>query len=152
MAYSNWGAEVWCDGVAMHQNCDVTVNQVLGKSERYAHYLQGLIHGRKEFDSIHHAVVGDIQSGVLVLLYKSYSPTIYRINENGLESVDSGLGDRSWYDLEDELEVMVGNIKIVAYPCSDPEAVSCFFTDAENRHWRATSGYCMGEGHQEWGA
>ena len=158
MAYSNWGGEVWCNGKALPQNCDVTPKQVL-KGLHYDDYMQHYIRKRgadgewvdlEEIDNMFHAVVGDTKSGVLVALYKNAPRKIW--------AVDSGRGlhevpfEWEWIDPDGPEDVIVnfGQVEISLEYCWEPSTINCSFTDGKGRKWRGLSGYCIGEGWQEW--
>lgn len=154
MAYSNWGAEVWCDGNAMHQNCDVTPQMVID-NETYVHYLQHYISTAdgaiNELGNMYHAVVGDKDSGVLVCLYKAYPGPIFIIKDG------TALFHKPWdsdFDWHEEMEANIelpNGIAISLNGNFDPMRISCNFTDATGRKWSAVSGYLIGEGHRMWG-
>ena len=149
MAYGNWGAEVYCDKVPKHINCDTTVQQVLENNKQYQicleHYLKNRIRSDITKDMCH-AIVGDKDSTIIVLLYKS---GIRGILSAKLERVDIPECE-DWYDYG-EIKLTVDDIPITLDSTEDPEGIVCQFTDKKDRQWYAKSAYCYGEGHNEWG-
>lgn len=150
MAYGNWGGKVWCDGQACHDACDTTPERLLTKQPGYEtywlHYIQA---PDKEtlLQGMYHAVIGDAEAGVLVLLYKNYLSHVLQ------------LVDGKWVDVElpesrdEEAEfspIPVGGIFISWCIDFDPAAVHVEFTDAKGRKWRGLSGYGVGEGFEDW--
>ncbi len=145
MAYSNYGATVHCDGYPRHENCDVTMGQILGKTKFY--HMGKDLH-KTEDNDMYHAIVGDKESGIFVLLHKSSPSKILKINHKG-EMVEVPFT----YNWEDEwgVDVMVGDVKIELRGIEEPEGVTCSFTDRNGRKWFGKSAYCYGEGHRPWG-
>lgn len=157
MAYGNWGATVYCDGKPLHKNCDTTIKQVFGEDKQYPNYLfHYILKGTKRTYDItremFHAVVGDKESGVIVLLYKSYVSRVFSVVDDKFEEIDFKPRDKDWdwYD-DGDIEIDVNGIKIVLDSTMDPEGAICEFKDKKGRQWKAKSAYCYGEGHREWG-
>jgi len=159
MAYSNYGATVYRDGKPMHENCDVTIKQVLGEEDRYKNYLMHFIRKQEDLDftdKMYHAVVGDGNSGVMVGLYKSY-PCVFKMSDRGLKKVDFEfeLEDEDIFNAiieegKDHKELVVNNIIVKLTKIDKPDGIKCEFTDKEGHQWTSKSAYCYGEGHEEW--
>jgi len=146
MAYSNWGGKVFCGDDPLQENCDVTIDQVLGRSKHYSHYLEHYIENKNKertpTNQMYHAVVGNKSSNVLVCLYKNTITAIFDCSGSLLLSVP--------YDdlLEEYKEYTVGGVTV---RCSWGESeIEVSFTDSSGMEWVGESGYCIGEGHEEW--
>jgi len=156
MAYSNWGGLVYCNDHALHGHCDATPRQVLGLQSDYIHYLQHYVEKRDKENGdllaqMYHAVVGDEKAGVLVCLRKSYISAVILFDSNG--QPDFAPHPRGWTEdyAPDSGTFQAGNITVEYNTDDAPECVEVSFTDALGRQWRGTSGYCMGEGFEDWG-
>lgn len=154
MAYSNWGGKVWCDGVARHENCDNTPQQVLDGTT-YTHYLQHYLKdkGEKAMESIYlmyHAILGDADSGILVCLYKEFPSAVFILDGEVVSEVEDYKEGVDWWE-EMYLARTINGIDVEweGNPWND-ERVICTFTDVKGRKWRGLSGYCIGEGYEDW--
>lgn len=154
MAYSNWGARVHCDGAPMPECCDQNLSDILGKTPK-GNMWYGILSRMENPDnfmlnSMCHAIVGDPESGILVMLYKSHCEGIYEI-------VNSPIGFPMLYEIEGSFDCYdedktrsYEGIGVSFVGDDDPESISVTFTDRKNRRWNAISGYCIGEGHEDW--
>jgi len=155
MAYSNWGGKVYLDEVAKHENCDQPPNSVLYVQKACPTFWHALFdrheHGENFMrNSSYHAIVGDDKSGFLVFLYKSGCSGIYEVVKapNGLYMLYQVHEYFACYD--EDKTVTIDGVTFVFEGLEDPETISVEFTDSLGRHWLGMSGYCIGEGHQDW--
>jgi hypothetical protein len=152
MAYGNWGAKIYRDDVAMHDNCDTTILRLLAGKPKYAVYLQHYLEKATAGD-LYHGIIGDKEAGVFVCLYKSYVPEIINAEtmENDRAASDALIAKWDDYEADDrKCVVTVNDVEITIDFQSDPESVSCRFSGKDGAAWSGASGYEMGEGHEEW--
>lgn len=142
MAYSNWGSKVWCDSQAKHENCDVTVAQVL-EGTHYQHYIEATE------DTMYHGIVGDEKSGVMVCLYKAWVSKILIQTPTGLATFQISKEDEDYLDKMGHVEIDLPNGTVVFIKQSD-NLICVKFVDPLDRTWQGISGYFLGEGHEEW--
>lgn len=182
MAYGNWGGKVWRDGIALYGHCDNTIER-LSKGERYTHYLGHWLsgdskkHAREDgkaglFYWPCHAIVGDMEAGVLVCLYKSYPIGIFAVDETLQEVKEAPCKlpevaiwktqeanyfyynlDELFYDENDDwketaLLVDVKGTQVKLW--KELNMVFCRFTDKLGRRWKGASGYEFGEKFEDW--
>jgi hypothetical protein len=152
MAYSNWGAEVWCDDKPLHENCDATPMQVLGKQEPFVTYWEGFLPGPDRDDPLrrmYHAVMGDAQSEILIALYKDDLAGLFFVASDSIEKLDCPKMYTDDYEKIEGTIVDIHGVEVTIDP--DDNRIHASFTDHLGRKWRATSGFEYGEGHQTWG-
>ena len=158
MAYSDWGAKIWCDGEPRHDLCDVTMLQVL-EGENYQHYLEHhlkYVAGTDAEDDLHvmrHGVVGDLDGELLISLYKNGPYHGHYFIRGGLLVKLRTKMDKpnfSWDDVP-RLIIRADGLTVKLVRREVPASVHCSFTDKLGRCWRGESGYLIGEGHQIWG-
>lgn len=157
MAYGNWGAEIYCDGQPKHDNCDTTPEMVIRGDKAYGmgiweHLLTTSEEERqRSIKRCYHAVVGDVNAGLLVCIYKSSPVLILELADDGQK--EHQIENSPWDDDYEprEVEVTVANVQIELWAATEPERGGCKFTDKTGRIWKGVSGYCMGAGHSPWG-
>lgn len=152
MAYGNWGAKIYRDSIAMHDNCDTTIPRLLAGKSHYAVYLQHYLKKDTAGD-LYHGIVGNKEAGVFVCLYKGYAPEVINAEtmENDRATADALMAKWGDYESADrECVVAVNGVEITMDFLNDPERVTCRFIGKDSSVWSGVSGYLMGEGHEEW--
>ena len=149
MAYSNWGAKVWRDDVAMHNHCDVTVRQALGIDVMPDTYWRNfLTQDDDPTKRMYHAVVGDQEGGLIVCLYKYAIATAFLCNDTSIEQAQIPYG---WIAADpQEGTFQCRGIPVEYESDNEPDNIYVTFTDKAGHRWRGTSGMYMGEGYEDW--
>lgn len=155
MAYSNWGAFVFCNGKRRRDCEDVPVfgdrsDETAAPSG--ARIFVNLLKLRGSGDTeaspspwwqhAHHAVLGD--GSVRLCGYKSY-PELYVTDGETVTKIDV-----PWpYDSQEMQSGEVNGCKWTAEPCNDGNEVTLTLVEADGSTWTAQCGYCIGAGHDE---
>lgn len=113
MAYSDYGAFVYCNGERRCDKEDValfaTDEETFGESSENipsgARIWASLIHKANSGEgipswikSIHHGIMGD--GSIRVMCHKQGLPEIYEATEDGIASIDFRKGDEDYWDYE----------------------------------------------------
>lgn len=113
MAYSDYGAFVYCNGERRRDKEDValfaTDEETFGESSENipsgARIWASLIHAANSGEtfsdwikSIHHGIMGD--GGIRVMCHKQGLPQIYEATEDGIDEIDFRKGDEDYWDYE----------------------------------------------------
>ena len=154
MAYGNYGARIFRDGQAMHENCDTTPECVLEKALPYKDYLEhylrmGGVDPTTFVERMYHAVIGDVEAGVLVCLYKSSIEGVLLLIDGRWEQAETPSGWTGVYN-PSAGEFTVGGVVVSYETAFEPECVKISFTDKAGHGWGAMSGYGLGEGYEDW--
>ena len=110
MAYSDYGAFVWKNGVRREDKEDValfaTDEETFGTSSENipsgARIWASLLHRKKSGElsnwitSIHHGIMGD--GDIRVMCHKQGLPQIYEATEDGINEIQFKDADIHWYD------------------------------------------------------
>ena len=149
MAYGNWGAYVYKNGIRQNNRED---NTPFSEDELEAGYHQAFGGNNEDGTRVMtgkrpHCVHASLGSGLFRLCgYKSY-PEIYWAGEE--IDIKPYLKDSdNWYE-SDGMEGEYNGYKFKATPDSEPEAVVLELIEPDGTIWTGKSGYCMGAGHDE---
>jgi hypothetical protein len=163
MAYSNWGAFVFCNGERQPNKEDVPpygdadVEAVGSGARIWVNLLKARADGKAQapHERCHHAVLG--QDRLRLCGYKSY-PELYLAGDDGLVvqlniamfRIDKSVNadDWEWHDSEG-IEGEVDGFKFKAWPGDEPEHVDLELTEPDGTKWTGKSGYCMGAGFED---
>lgn len=154
MAYSNWGAFVYC-GDKRRRDCeDVPVfgdrSDEAGAPPGARIWINLLKARASGIDAwwrhAHHAVLGD--GPVRLCGYKS-SPELYvlRTGATGPERIEI-----AFYDADYNRKGVSGEndgFRWSAEPSDEPEGVFLTLVEPDGKVWSARCGYCIGAGHED---
>jgi hypothetical protein len=143
MAYGNWGAFVYKNGVRQTNRED---NTPFKEDELQPGYHQAFGRVDTKLDP-HHASLG---SGPFRLCGYKSSPYLFwegnAVDDRPYQKGDNaGTDDWSWYDSEG-IEGELNGYKFRATPHEYPEAVELWVQEPDGTQWTGKSGYGMGAG------
>lgn len=170
MAYSNWGAFVYRNGVRQRDCEDVPVFgdrdaevavpsgarifvNILKAREKYGPVAD--TGGSPWWERAHHAVLG--RGKVRLCGYKS-TPEIWVVESDEAIArtniadyrIDKEKADGEWQWYESEgISGAIDGYTFIATPEQEPEAVSLRLTEPDGTVWTARCGYCIGAGHED---
>lgn len=152
MAYGNWGAFVYKDGVRQSNRED---NTPFHEDELEAGYWQAFAGNNEDGTRVttgkkihcHHASLGDGEFRLCG--YKSYPRIFLKGEEIEIEKYAIGGASEGWNWWDSQgISGEIEGFKFSAHPFSNPERVELELIQPDGTKWTGKSGYCIGSGHE----
>jgi hypothetical protein len=151
MAYSNWGAFVFCNGKRRTDKEDVGVfdtdESCLPSGARiFANILKNHEADNKDWSAhSHHAVLGD--GPIRLCGYKS-GPELWRFADGKPEQIDLDVFISK--DSRDDYTHHSGTLDGYEFEAEESEnMLDIFLREPNGTEWTSTCGYCYGAGHTD---
>ena len=125
MAYSNWGAFVYCNGVRREDKEDCVLFEGMAK---------------KSLIDYCHGVMGD--GAIRVKCFKQYSPEIFEQNSDGtIYEIEYEIEDADSLEFDVHFEY-----KGYKFDFKSGDICKATMTEPDGTNWECTYGYCYGAG------
>ena len=142
MAYMDYGGKSVCDGVAIDAATDTTLKSYVNGIRIDDPLLELLANT----DRIYHAIIGDRESGIMVLMYKQGIAGVIdaeTLEPIAVEAIDEHEDD-DWFQFE------VNGVTVETWWEDDPYGHQVVeFLDPKKRKWEGFSGYHVGAGFED---
>ena len=137
MAYSDYGAFVWCNGDRRKDKEDTTISGI-----GYDEFNWSAEH-TDWIDYIHHGIMGD--DDILVICHKAGLPSIYEKTENGYEYIGYKAAGTSCFQYE-AVRFSYKGYEFY-FKCGKPYYAE--MTTPDGDVWKCEYGFMYGAGHEE---
>lgn len=145
MAYSNWGAKVYYNGQARHDRCDTHPEQITNFNDENLDVCY--------FDLSGHAVIGDEEMGIMLIIYKYYIKGYCLRYYDGKWEFSKTPNDIIKATKEDNFYIETHDKHTNIRVSRDNGVITTTMervVDDVRKEWTAVCGQSMGEGWEEW--
>jgi len=146
--YSDWTGRVKKNGVEMPGHVNVTPNRVLNNDNNLMQFLSHYKNKTGQPGNLDepswrcHCVLGDLESGIIIGLYKSMPCFVFLVDDFTIRRVDPWEDDDahfSWYGRK-KMDLVFNGITVYFRLKQDPERILCQFTDPNGNQWVCSCG------------